>query len=71
MMMFVIGMLVMWFILGGLVTLNDCFPLNGGIELFDGWLSIIVCLPWLIIICPILIIKKETLKFYKKNIKKR
>lgn len=68
--MFIIGMLVMWFLLSGLITLNDLFPLNGGVELFDGWLSIIVSLPWIIIAFSILIIKRKMLKFYKKNIKK-
>lgn len=66
-MMFIIGMLIMWFILGGLIYLNDSFSFGWGVELFDGWLGIVVCFPWLVILCPLIIIKSIFKKMLKKS----
>lgn len=57
--MFLLGMLVMWIILGGLLILNDAFDLNGGIEFFDyGWLCWALVGPWMIIYLITWIYKK-------------
>lgn len=62
MIMFFIGVLVTWLLIGSLILLNDSFSLHGGIELFDGWLVIFVCFPCLIILCPLIIIKHFLIK---------
>lgn len=44
---FLLGMLIMYLIVGLLL----CLPLKyGGIELFDGWLSTVLCLPEVIVV---------------------
>ena len=65
--MFAIGMLVMWFILGGLVYFNDLFSFSWGVELFDGWLGIVICFPWIVVLLPLMIAEY----IYEKKFKKK
>ena len=55
---FLLGMLVMWTILGGLAILNDTYRLKGGLECLDGWLTFLLIAPAFVCVAPIWTIEK-------------
>lgn len=66
--MFLLGMLTMYLIIGLLLLLLDG---KGGIELFDGWLVNILCLPEMIIGMFVLFIYENIVHKGQKKMAKR
>lgn len=64
-MTFVYGFLTAWAVLGWFCYLAD--NKGTGIQLFDGWGSIVLTLPVIVVIYPLAFVIRSIYKFFKKS----